>query len=72
MFWVLGFSYIRVRRDLWWDSKCVSRIFGSHAAIGTVALAFVWFALLQLRVAVIVMIVALAYLAPHILLPLPS
>jgi len=68
MFWVIGFSYTRVRRDLWWDSECVSRNFGSHAAVGTVAVTLVRFALLQLRVAVIPMIVALAYLAPHILL----
>jgi len=68
MFCVIGFSYMRVRRDLWCYSECVSRNFGLHAAIGTVAVTWVRFALLQLRVAVILMIVALAYLAPHILL----
>ena len=72
MFWVIGFSYMSVRRDLWWDSECVSRIFGSHVEIRTVAVTLVRFASLQLRVAVILMIVALAYLAPHILLPSPS
>ena len=46
-----------------------SRIFGLYAAICTVAVTLVWFAWPQLRVPVIPVILALAYLVNIILLP---